>query len=49
VYRDIKWNPEKGTTTSANEHVSDAMVKEDLWGLNDKWEEIKANKTTDTA
>jgi hypothetical protein len=45
VYKDIKWNPTKGTTTSTNEHVSEAMVQEDLWGLNAKWEEIKANKT----
>jgi hypothetical protein len=47
VYKDVKWNPEKGTTTSKNEHVSEAMVKEDLWGLNEKWEEIRSTKNTD--
>jgi hypothetical protein len=43
----LKWNPEKGKTTSTNEHVSDAMVKEDLWGLNEKWAEINEHKTTE--
>lgn len=44
VYKDVKWNPAKGTTTSTNEHVSEEMVKEDLWGLNDKWTDLQANK-----
>jgi hypothetical protein len=30
VYQDVKWNPDKGTTTSAKEHESAATVKEDL-------------------
>jgi hypothetical protein len=47
VYKDVKWNPEIGTTTLTNKHVSDAMVKVDLWGLNEKWEEIRSNKTED--
>jgi hypothetical protein len=46
VCKDVKCNPEKGTTMLTNKHVSDAMVKEDLWGLNEKWEEIRSNKST---
>jgi hypothetical protein len=48
VYKDVKWNPTKGTTSSAKEHELEAMVKEDLWGLNDKWEELKKPKLTGT-
>ena len=31
VYKDVKWNPDKGTTSSAKERDSEEMVKEDLW------------------
>jgi hypothetical protein len=48
VYKDVKWNPTKGTTSSAKEHKSEEMVKEDLWGLNDKWEELKKTKASNT-
>ncbi len=48
VYKDVKWNPTKGTTSSAKEHESEEMVKEDLWGLNDKWEELKKTKASET-
>jgi hypothetical protein len=44
VYKDVKWNPEKGTTTSSQEKASAGMVKEDLWDLNDKWEALKLKK-----
>jgi hypothetical protein len=47
VYQDVKWNPEKGNTTSAKEQESEEMVKEDVWDLNDKWKEICETKTTD--
>ena len=33
VYKDVRWNPKKGTTSSANAKASAAMVKEDLWDL----------------
>jgi hypothetical protein len=36
VYKDVKWNPKKGTTTSTNAKESAAMVEEDLWDLGDK-------------
>jgi hypothetical protein len=40
VYKEVKWNPAKGTTSSAKEQESDEMVKEDVWDLNTKWEQI---------
>jgi hypothetical protein len=49
VYKDMKWNPAKGNTSSAKEHKSKEMVKEDLWGLNNKWEALKRMKSTDSA
>jgi hypothetical protein len=36
VYKDMKWNPEKGTASSAKERDSVEMVKEDLWDLTSK-------------
>jgi hypothetical protein len=48
VYQDVKWNPEKGNTTSAKELDSADMVKEDPWGLNNKWSKIQSIKTTET-
>jgi hypothetical protein len=48
VYQDVKWNAEKGNTTSAKEKDSAEMVKEDPWGLNAKWSEIELTKTTDS-
>ncbi len=48
VYKDTKWNPEKGTTSSSKERNSEEMVKEDLWDLNEKWKEIKVTDDTIT-
>jgi hypothetical protein len=45
VYKDAKWNHEKGTT-SAKERDSEEMVKEDLWDLTSKWEQINMNKAS---
>jgi hypothetical protein len=33
VYKDVRWNPKKGTTSSSNAKESAAMVEEDLWDL----------------
>jgi hypothetical protein len=46
VYKDVKWNPEKGTTSSAKERDSEEMVEEDLWDLRSKWEQINVNKAS---
>jgi hypothetical protein len=46
VYKDMKWNPEKGTTSSAKERDSEEMVEEDLWDLTSKWEQINVNKAS---
>jgi hypothetical protein len=46
VYKDVKWNPDKGTTTSAKEQESEEMVKEDLWDLTSKWEQLIVTKPT---
>ncbi len=40
VYKDVRWNPKKGTTSSANAKASAAMVKEDLWDLGEKWKTL---------
>jgi hypothetical protein len=48
VYKDIKWNPEKGTTSSSKERNSEEMVKEDLWDLNEQWEKIQVTETKST-
>ncbi len=45
VYLNVRWNPEKGTTTSANAKESADMVKEDLWDLGSKWKTIAAETT----
>jgi hypothetical protein len=45
VYKDVRWNPEKGTTSSTNSKASAAMVEEDLWDLGPKWKSL-AEKTT---
>ena len=36
VYKNVRWNPKKGTTTSAHAKESAALVKEDLWDLSKK-------------
>jgi hypothetical protein len=46
VYKDVKWNPDKGTTSSTNSRASAAMVEEDLWDLAPKWKSLAANATT---
>jgi hypothetical protein len=43
VYKDVKWNPEKGTTSSTNSRASAAMVEEDLWDLGPKWKSLAEN------
>jgi hypothetical protein len=48
IYKDIKWNPVKGTTTSTKEHESEEMVNEDPWGLQTQWDQIKKTPTGDT-
>ena len=45
VYKDVQWNPKKGTTSSTNSRASAAMVEEDLWGLGPQWKSI-ADKAT---
>jgi hypothetical protein len=40
IYQGVKWNPVKGTTSSAKEQNSKEMVKEDLWDLTDKWDQM---------
>jgi hypothetical protein len=40
VYKDVRWNPKKGTTSSSNAKASAAMVEEDLWDLSDKWKTL---------
>jgi hypothetical protein len=46
LYKDVKWNPDKGTTSLAKERDSEEMVKEDLWDLTSKWEQINKNKAS---
>jgi hypothetical protein len=46
VYKDVLWNPEKGTTSSSNSRASAVMVEEDLWDLGTKWKVIAANAPT---
>jgi hypothetical protein len=36
VYKDVKWNPKKETTSSAKERDSEEMVKEDRCDLTSK-------------
>jgi hypothetical protein len=45
-YKDMKWNPGKGTTSSAKERDSEEMVKENLWDLMSRWEQINVNKAS---
>jgi hypothetical protein len=40
VYKDVRWDPKKGTTSSTNAKASAAMVEEDLWDLGDKWKTL---------
>ena len=47
VYKDVRWNPLKGTTSSTNAKVSAAMVNEDLWDLSDKWKTISETPDPD--
>ena len=47
VYSEVRWNATKGTTSSLKERDSEEMVKEDLWELNDKWEELKTLPSAD--
>ena len=46
VYKDVKWNPKKGTTTSTNSKESAAMVDEDLWEQGDKWKTLSVKPPT---
>ena len=45
IYKDVKWNANKGTTTSLKERDSKAMVIEDLWDLNEQWAKISSTPT----
>jgi hypothetical protein len=49
VYEGVKWNPKKGTTSSAKEQDSEEMVQEDLWDLTNEWEKIRENSPTETS
>jgi hypothetical protein len=40
VYKDVRWNPKKGTTSSSNARDSAAMVEEDVWDLGEKWKTL---------
>lgn len=40
IYKDVQWNPTKGTTTSTHSKASAAMVEEDLWDLGPKWKSL---------
>ena len=46
VYKDVKWNPKKGTTSSSNARASADMVEEDLWDLSAKWKTLAEEVTT---
>jgi hypothetical protein len=49
VYKDVRWNPKKGTTSSSNARDSAAMVDEDVWDLGEKWKTLtvaSADKTS---
>jgi hypothetical protein len=46
VYKDVNWDPKKGTTSSAKERDSEEMVEEDLWDLTSKWEQLNVNKAS---
>lgn len=48
IYKDIKWNPTKKTTSSSKEKESEEMVQEDVWELNAKWEQLKETSTLST-
>jgi hypothetical protein len=48
VYKEVKWNPDKGTTSSAKERNSEEMVKEDLWDLTSKWSKLKVTEKATT-
>ena len=43
VYKDVRWNPTKGTTSSTNARASADMVEEDLWDLGEKWKSLTVN------
>jgi len=45
VYKDVSWNPKKGTTSSSNAKASAAMVEEDLWDLGEEWKTLAAVTT----
>ena len=46
VYKDVRWNPKKGTTSSTNARASADMVEEDLWDLGEKWKSLTVDATT---
>ena len=48
VYLNVRWNPTKGTTTSANAKESADMVKEDLWDLGAKWKTLAEETKIET-
>jgi hypothetical protein len=45
VYKDVRWNPKKGTTSSSNARDSAAMVDEDVWDLGEKWKTLTASSS----
>jgi hypothetical protein len=45
VYKDVRWNPTKGTTSSTHAKASAAMVEEDLWDLGEEWKTLAAITT----
>jgi hypothetical protein len=49
IYKDVRWNAKKGTTSSSNASASAAMVEEDVWDLGDKWKALTvASQKTST-
>jgi hypothetical protein len=48
VYLNVRWNPTKGTTTSANAKESADMVKEDLWDLGAQWKTLTEETKIET-
>jgi hypothetical protein len=49
VYKDVRWNPTKRTTSSSNARDSAAMVEEDVWDLREKWKTLTADSPNKTS
>jgi hypothetical protein len=45
-YKNVKWNPEKRTTSLAKESDSEELAEEDLWDITSNWEQINVNKAS---